>query len=86
MPSHRTPAALLLFALVAAGTSSAIANDQEATFEFVDNDDDIIVINDCPADIDGDGVVNGLDLAVVLAAWGSSDPVANFNGDGQVDG
>ena len=25
-------------------------------------------------------------LAVVLAAWGSSDPVADFNGDGQVDG
>ena len=39
-----------------------------------------------PADFDGDGVVNGLDLAVVLAAWGSSDPVADFNGDGQVDG
>ena len=52
----------------------------------VDNEDDIIVINDCPADIDGDGVVNGLDLAVVLAAWGSSHPVADFNGDGQVDG
>ena len=41
---------------------------------------------DCPADLDGDGGVNGLDLAIVLGAWGSSDATADFTGDGLVDG
>ena len=77
--------------VVEAGASLTTAGCRIYTNEAVingsvDNDDDIIVINDCPADIDGDGVVNGPDLAAVLAAWGSSTPVADFNGDGQVDG
>ena len=50
------------------------------------NGDGIIVITDCPADFNGDGVVNGIDLAVVLANWGSSNPVGDFNEDGLIDG
>jgi len=39
----------------------------------------------CPADIQGDGVVNGTDLAFVLGAWGGSG-AADVNGSGVVDG
>ena len=38
----------------------------------------------CPADLSGDGVVNGSDLAVLLAAWGTPD--ADLTGDGIADG
>jgi hypothetical protein len=43
----------------------------------------------CPGDVDGDGAVNGIDLAIVLARWGgpSKDyPNADANDDGTVDG
>ncbi len=39
-----------------------------------------------PADINADGVVNGADLGLLLAAWESADPAADLNGDGTVDG
>jgi hypothetical protein len=39
-----------------------------------------------PADANWDGVVDGLDLAIVLSAWGSSVPAADLNDDGTVDG
>jgi len=40
-----------------------------------------------PGDIDGDGVVNGVDLAILLGAWGACGQcAADFNGDGVVDG
>ena len=42
--------------------------------------------SDCPADLDGDGTVGGSDLAVLLAAWGTSDPAVDLDGDGTVDG
>jgi hypothetical protein len=43
----------------------------------------------CPGDVDGDGAVNGIDLAIVLARWGgpSKDyPKADADGSGVVDG
>lgn len=43
-----------------------------------------------PADLDGDGLVNGADLAALLAAWGPCPPKggcpADLDGDGSVDG
>ena len=36
-------------------------------------------------DVDGDLTVDASDLAVLLAAWGSSSPNADFNNDGVVD-
>jgi predicted outer membrane repeat protein len=39
---------------------------------------------DC--DIDGDGVVDGTDLAALLAAWGTSNPEADLDQDGSVGG
>ena len=39
-----------------------------------------------PADVNGDGSVDGQDLAELLANWGTADPDADINGDGTVDG
>ncbi len=44
---------------------------------------------ECPkgcADVTGDCVVSGDDLAALLAAWGTNDPVFDFTGDGDVGG
>ena len=63
---------------------------RSATIEgSVSNPDDIVIISeapDCPADIDGDGTVNGADLARVLGSWATSDEDADVNEDGTVDG
>ena len=41
----------------------------------------------CPADINGDGQVNGSDLTALLGAWGAAGgSAADLNGDGQVNG
>jgi hypothetical protein len=42
--------------------------------------------NPCPADINGDDTVGGLDLTSLLAAWGGSDPAADIDDDGTVGG
>ncbi|MEY4116954.1 MAG: hypothetical protein RLZZ116_282 [Planctomycetota bacterium] len=45
--------------------------------------------NPCPADVDGSGAVNGVDLAAILNVWGTSGgkyPGADVNHDGIVDG
>ena len=38
-----------------------------------------------PADLNGDGIVNGSDLGALLAAWGTAGP-GDFNNDGVVNG
>ena len=53
------------------------------------NQDD--VPDDCqagpiPGDINGDSVVDGMDLSELLARWGSSNPDADLTGDGSVSG
>lgn len=47
-----------------------------------------IVVEPAPivGDINGDGAVNGQDLAVVLGAWGATSGPADVNRDGLVDG
>ena len=47
----------------------------------------IIVIETppCPADVNGDGVVDVLDLLALLAAWGNAGGPEDINGDGIVD-
>ena len=43
---------------------------------------------DCPADVNGDTLVDGVDLGVVLAFWGEPPalfPPADINGDGAID-
>lgn len=41
--------------------------------------------DDCPADANGDGVVNTQDVLVFLNAWVVQDGSADFNGDGTVN-
>ncbi len=40
----------------------------------------------CIGDLNGDGIVDGADLTILLGAWGTDDPVADLNEDGLVDG
>jgi len=46
--------------------------------------------NPCPADLTGDGQVNGLDLGHMLLLWQSANPIADIapapGGDGVVGG
>ena len=39
----------------------------------------------CPPDVNGDGVVDVLDLLAVLAAWGNAGGPEDINGDGIVN-
>jgi hypothetical protein len=41
--------------------------------------------SDCPADVNGDGAVDVLDLLAVLAAWGNAGGPEDVNGDGAVN-
>ena len=53
----------------------------------VDNPANICVVPDVPdPDVNGDGFVNGIDLAFILTYWGSSAPIADLNDDGIVGG
>ena len=46
----------------------------------------IICGEDVFADLNGDGVVDGADLAIVLGVWGTSGPLGDLNGDLTVNG
>ena len=53
----------------------------------VDNPANICEVSDLPsADINGDGRVNGIDLAYVLTYWGTQTALADLNRDGFVGG
>ena len=39
-----------------------------------------------PGDLNGDGSVDGSDLGLFLAVWGSQGPLGDLNGDGWVNG
>ena len=41
---------------------------------------------DLLGDINGDGKVDGADLGLLIADWGTTGPHADLNGDGVVDG
>ena len=41
--------------------------------------------SECPADTNGDGIVNVTDILAVVGAWGESGGPADVNGDGTVD-
>lgn len=42
--------------------------------------------SDCPADLDGNGVVDGADLGLLLGDWDRVSMLADLNDDGSVDG
>jgi hypothetical protein len=39
-----------------------------------------------PADLNGDGSVDGVDLGIMLGGWGTGSGPADLNADGTVDG
>ncbi|MFG0275365.1 MAG: endonuclease [Phycisphaerales bacterium] len=45
-----------------------------------------VVAGLCPSDLNGDTIVDGADLGVLLGAWGAGPSPADLNGDGVVDG
>ncbi len=57
-------------------------------FEDVPADQVLIVVEAAQgtADINGDGLVNGADLATLLSLWGSSSPEGDLTNDGVVNG
>jgi hypothetical protein len=40
----------------------------------------------CATDINGDGATDGIDLGMLLGAWGTPSTAADFDGDGTVNG
>jgi hypothetical protein len=38
-----------------------------------------------PSDLNSDGVVDVIDLSILVSRWGSSDATADINSDGIVD-
>ncbi|MDC0992073.1 hypothetical protein OAR33_00710, partial [bacterium] len=56
--------------------------------EYLDNGGNTLCV--CVADFNGDGVVSGADLGLLLGAWGPCDPgascFADLTGDGAVTG
>lgn len=85
-------------------TGITLVADQRGAGRPFDGDNDGAVISDigafetqvattaCPADLNGDGFINGADLATMLAQWNPVIPVTNpfaaadFNQDGLVNG
>ena len=52
----------------------------------VDDEDNLIEIEACPADLNGDGSVDGIDLSMILGAWEEDHSDADLDGDGVVGG
>ena len=52
----------------------------------VDDEGNLIEIEACPADLNGDGSVDGIDLSMILGAWKEYDSDADLDGDGVVGG
>jgi hypothetical protein len=40
----------------------------------------------CPEDLNGDGLVTGADLGILLLDWGTDAPLSDLDADGEVDG
>lgn len=44
-----------------------------------------ILITSCPADLDGNGIVEVIDLQIYISWWTDANPLADLNGDGNID-
>ncbi len=72
-------------ASVFAWPDGAIGNTELAAQRV--GDDGLVGSNPTsPGDVNADGIVNGADLAAVLAGWGTNNAAADVNDDGIVDG
>lgn len=66
-------------------TDSTLCDNEpdEIIGPFVDNGGNTLCV--CPADINGNGIVEVDDILVVVAQWGTSGPQGDINQDGIVD-
>ena len=55
-------------------------------YDLDGGDCSLLLCGQLPADLNGDGVVNGEDLAILLSVWGLSTDEYDFDGDGTVGG
>ena len=69
--------------LVLGGQFTTIGTDARIRVAAYEGCPEVVSI---PGDLDGDGVVNGADLSILLSAWGSADPTADIDGNGIVGG
>jgi len=67
--------------IVIVSSYSNWAPSQYGSFEVVLGDN-LAFFNPCPADLNGDGVLNFFDVSAFLVAYNSKDPNADFNNDG----
>jgi hypothetical protein len=65
-------------------TNAANFPDAGGNFQLDSNGDGYG--NACDADLNNDGIANGLDVGLFLAEFGTAGPDADFNGDGIVNG
>ncbi len=61
--------------------SESLGLETNTTNNWV-SDIDTITVLECPADLNGDGVLNFFDVSAFLAAFNAMDPIADFNNDG----
>jgi hypothetical protein len=89
IPPQPTAAHLLTVhfdnALESISFDEVIFVDNKSKVIEVDADDSIIVSPNCPADLNGDAVVNVVDLLEVIDTWGASGGPSDINGDGLVN-
>jgi len=67
-----------------AGSYSATFTVSDGVY-FINEGITINVIESCPEDIDGNGIVNVVDLIILLLSFGTNDPVPDVNNDGVVN-
>jgi len=82
------------FADVLAGADSIVFTTGQPGFVFGLTDFDLRIDNvtittnpatACPADLNGDGLVDASDMGAMLALWGDAENAADLNDDGAVD-
>ncbi|MGA1708115.1 MAG: dockerin type I domain-containing protein [Phycisphaerales bacterium] len=65
---------------------SGTVDGVSGTAAFAGSIDAFGAIDSVPGDLNGDGIVNGADLAILLGSWGDGGVPADLNGDGIVNG
>ena len=68
-------------AMGADGTSIPLALEESRRVRI-----EMLPPESCPADLNGDGTVNGADLGILLVSWGAAGGGADIDGSGVVDG
>ncbi|MDX1766308.1 MAG: Ig-like domain-containing protein, partial [Candidatus Saccharimonadales bacterium] len=71
--------------LFADGNHTLLARGYDAAGNFTDDSHTLTIDNPRRGDVNGDKVVDVLDLSILLSQWGNNYPDADFDGSGTVD-